>query len=181
MMEIGECIKTRRSVRKFLDKEIPDNIIEKLIDAARHAPFGGPPKKDCQLWEFIIVKSKEIKAKLALDYEDRQFVKQAPVVIVVCADKNKDPKYKNWDISTALAVENIILMSHNLGLGVCYVDTFNHHEGHKEDRKKLIKTLKLPENIELISIIPIGYPDESEQIKDKELREIKEMMHEDSY
>ncbi len=55
-METINCIKTRRSKRKFLDKNISDKIIAELIDCARHAPFGGPPKKYCQLLEFIIIK-----------------------------------------------------------------------------------------------------------------------------
>ena len=180
-METIECIKKRRSTRKFIDKEVFDEIIEKLIDAARHAPFGGPPIKDCQLWEFIIVRDKEIKEKLALNFEDREFMKQAPVIIVVCADRNKDPKYKNWDISAALAVENILLSAHDLGLGACYVDTFNHHDGHKEDRQKLIDVLELPNHIELISTIPLGYPDDSEEKEKKELRDIDKLIHLNKY
>ena len=176
-METFECIKSRRSVRKFLDKEVSDEIIRKLIDAARHAPFGGPLKKDCQLWEFIIIKDKSIKEKLALNYDDRQFIKQAPIIIAVCADKTKDPEYKAWEITASLATENILLAAHNLGLGACYVTAFTHHKEHEEDRKILIETLNLPEHIELIALIPIGYPDSSEEIKPKELRDIDEMIH----
>ena len=175
-METIDCIKTRRSIRKYLDKEVPDEIIKKLIDCARHAPFGGPPKKEPQLWEFIIIKDKAIKEKLALDYEDRQFMKQAPVIIAVCGDKTKDPKYKDWEITCSLAIENILLAAHDLGLGACFVTPFTHHEGHKEDRKKLIKTLNLPEHIKLISLITVGYPDPSEKIEEKELRNINEMI-----
>ena len=180
-METIECIKTRRSRRKFLKKEIPDEIIRELIDCARHAPFGGPPKKEPQLWEFIIVKDKAIKEKLALHYEDRQFVKEAPVVIAVCADKTRDPKYKDWDVTCGLAIENFLLAAHDLGLGACFVTAFTHHEGHKEDRKVLIEILNLPEHIELIALIALGYPDPSEKIEEKELREIDEMIHFDKW
>ncbi len=176
-METIDCIKTRRSIRKYLDKEIPDETIKKLIDCARHAPFGGGPIKEPQLWKFIIVKDKTIKEKLALDYEDRQFVKQAPLIIAVCADKTKDPKYKNWDITASLAIQNLLLASHDLGLGACFVTTFAHHKTHEEERIKLIETLNLPEHIELIALISIGYPDPSEEIEKKELREINEMTH----
>ena len=176
-MKTSECIKSRRSVRKFLDKELPDEIIRKLTDAARHAPFGGQLKKDCQLWEFIIIKDKSQKEKLVLNYDDRQFIKQAPIIIAVCADKTKDPEYKDWEITTSLATENILLAAYKLGLGACYVTTFTHHKEHKEDRKILIKTLNLPEYIELIALIPVGYPDSSEEIRPKELRNIDEMVH----
>lgn len=176
-MDTIDCIKTRRSKRKFLDKDISDDLIRKLIDCARHAPFGGPPIKEPQLWEFIIVKKKLIKEKLALSYVDRQYIKQAPVVIAVCADKEKDIDYRDWDITASLAIENILLAAHDLGLGACFVTTFTHHQGHKEDRKKLIEDLNLPEHIELIALIPIGYPDSSEKIIKKELKEIDEIIH----
>ena len=180
-MKTIDCIKSRKSVRKFLDKEVSDDVIMKLFNSAIQAPYGGGPRVEAQLWEFILVKNNEIKDKLTLGDKDRKFVKEAPIVIVVCADKNKDPKYKNWDISMALAIENLLLLAHDLGLGACYVDTYNHHEGHKEDRTKLVQALNLPNNIELIAIIPVGYPDPSEKIEKKELRNIKEMIHLDKW
>ncbi|MFH1505762.1 MAG: nitroreductase family protein [archaeon] len=179
-METLECIKSRRSVRKFLDKEVSDKILKELIAAAIQAPFGGGPDKG-QLWEFVIVKDQAIKQKLVLEYKDRQFLIKAPVVIAVCADKEKDAKYKNWDITSALAVENLLLAAHALGLGACYVDTFNHHEGHKEDREKLNKALGLPGHIELIAIMPLGYSDPSEDFKEKKLKAIGEMLHFDKW
>ena len=134
-METLDCIKKRRSCRKYLDKKVPDEVVLKLIDAARHAPFGGPPIKNCQLWEFVIVKSKETKQKLALNYDDRKFVASAPVVIAVCADKTKDKDYKDYEKTCSLAVQNILLTATDLGLGACYVSSFSHHEKHKEDKE----------------------------------------------
>lgn len=176
-METIDCIKTRRSARRFLNKDIPDEPMRKLIDCARHAPFGGPPIKAVQLWEFVIIKEKSIKERLALAYEDRQYLKQAPAIIAVCTDKAKDTEYRDWDITASLAIENILLAAHDLGLGACFVTTFTHHQGHSEDRKKLIEALNLPEHIELIALIPVGYPDPSEVIIKKELREIDEIIH----
>lgn len=182
-METIKCIRTRRSRRKFLDKEISDEIINELIDCARYAPFGGPPIPDCQIWEFIIIRNKEIKKKLALEYNDRQHIAVAPAVIAVCADKNKDSDYRDWDITTSLAIENLLLAVNALGLGACFVTTFAHHvsKKHKEDRRKLIKALNLPEHIELIALIPVGYPDPSEKIEKKKLRGTDEMTHFDKW
>ncbi len=163
-MDTIKCIKTRRSKRKFLDKDISDEFVGELIDCARCAPFGGPPIKAPQLWEFIIVRDKEIKEKLALDYKDRQYIKQAPVIIAVCADKSKDLDYKDYNITASLAIQNILLAAHSLDLGACFVSTF-HHRKHKKDREILIKALGLPKHIELIALIPIGWPDLSEKIE----------------
>jgi len=182
-MELSDIIKTRRSIRKYLNKKVSDEIIAKIIDSARYAPFGGPPKKKCQLWEFIVIRDAVIKEKLALGYEDRQFIKEAPVLIAVCADRTKDPDYKDWDITASLAIENMLLTIHDLGFGACYVTTFSHDDRtkHKEERKKLIQILNLPENIELIALISVGYPDSSEKIEEKELRDIDEMIHHEKY
>lgn len=176
-MDTIDCIKSRRSRREYLDKEVSEDTIKELIDCARHAPFGGPPKKECQLWEFVVIRKEFTKEKLTLGYEDRQFVKEASAVIAVCADKRKDSDYKNWEVTCSLAVENILLAAHNLGLGACYVTTFMHHEDHKEDREKLIETLDLPEHIKLIALIPVGYPDSPEDVEGKELRKIEEITH----
>lgn len=176
-MDAIECIKTRRSIRKYANKEVPDKIMRELIDCAMHAPFGGPPIKSPQLWEFIIVKDIAIKERLALDYEDRQYIRQAPIIVAVCADKSKDPDYKDWEITASLAAENILLAARALGLGACFVTAFTHHEMHKGDRRALNNALNLPEHIELIALIPIGYPDISEEIPQKELREIDDALH----
>jgi ribose 5-phosphate isomerase B len=176
-MKLLATIKTRRSRRKYMKKEIPEDIVKKVIDSARYAPFGGPPKKSCQPWEFIIVRAKEIKEKLALNYKDRQFVKDAPVIIAVCADKTKDPDYKEWEITMGLAIENMLLTAHAIGLGACFVTAFPHHQRHKKDRKELVKALNIPKSIELIGLISLGYPNPKEKLRKKELRNIDEIIH----
>jgi nitroreductase len=177
--EALDVIKSRRSVRKFLPKDVSDELIETLIDAARHAPFGGPPIPACQLWEFIVVRKPEIKGQLVLEYKDRQYIKTAPVILAACADKSKDPDYRDWDITVSLAIENILLAAHALGLGACFVETFTHHTlpKHIADREMLINVLNLPSHVELIALIPIGWPDPSETLEKKVLRPLKEMIH----
>lgn len=180
-MNTIEGIKSRRSTRKFLDKDVPDEIIRDLIDAARHAPFGGPPIKDCQPWEFIVIRDNQVKAQLALKYDDRQFLKTAPVLIAVCTDTNKDKKYKEWEPAIGLATENILLAAQEHGLGACYLTAFIHHAGHVADKRKLREILRVPAGVELISILAIGYPDPSEKKEPKELRAVSEITHRDGW
>jgi nitroreductase len=127
------------------------------------------------------VRNQTIKDKLALKYEDRQFIKKAPVIIACCADKTRDPDYQEWEISVSLAMENILLAANELGLGACILTTFLRHPKHHLDRKEIVKALNLPPNIELIALIAVGYKDPSEKIERKELREIKEIIHWDTY
>lgn len=174
-MDVFECIKKRRSIRKYTKKDVSDETILKLLDAARYAPFGGPLKIECQLWEFIIIRDDKIKRALAHDNEERMFVADAPVVIACCADTTKDPNYRDYDITVALAVENLLLAATSLGLGTCYVTCYGNHVAHKRECKLLRDILKLPEHIRLVCLITVGYPDEKPQLKP--LKDLKEMTH----
>ncbi|MFH1752275.1 MAG: nitroreductase family protein [archaeon] len=181
-MNVVECIKSRRSVRDYSVKEVSSEIVSELIDCARHAPFGGPSdKKVCQPWEFIIIRNHETKAKLALSFDDRQFVASAPVIIAVLADTKRDPDYKVWESTTSLAIENILLSAHSLGLGACYVSTFMKHEKHKQDKEVLRSALNLPEQVELVALITLGFPKENAEIKQKNLRSLEEIIHDEKW
>lgn len=82
MLTTKEAIERRRSIRKFKDKEIPDEHIMELIEAARLAPSGC----NAQPWRFKIVKDKKTRTRLAEAAHNQLFIAQAPVVIVCCAD-----------------------------------------------------------------------------------------------
>lgn len=176
-----DLIINRRSSRKYLDKDIDDSIIKQIIDCGRNAPFGGKPVPMCQVTEYIIIKEKEIKNKLALNYEDRQFIKKAPVIIAILANKNNDPKYKEYILSSGLAIENMIIGAQSLGLGTCILSCFINYEKHEEDKNILRDVLKLPNNIELIALLTLGYKDESETIVEKKLREYNDVVNFNTY
>ena len=174
-MDIFECIKKRRSIRKYTKKDISDETILKLLDVARYAPFGGPLKIKFQLWEFIIIRDDKIKRALAHDNEERIFVADAPVVIACCADTTKDPNYRDYDITVALAVENILLAATSIEVGTCYVTCYGNHVAHERERRFLRDILKLPEQIRLVCLITVSYPDE--KLQPKALRDLKDMIH----
>lgn len=180
-MNTIENIKNRRSTKKFKSENIPDEIIFELIDCGRRASFGGPPKKKCQVSEFIIITDQKIKNALALEYEDRQFIKDAPIIIACCANTKNDPEYMEWDISVSLSIENILLAANELSLGGCIITAFTKHKKHTKDREKLIKILKIPDHIYLMALITIGYRDVNEEIPEKELRDFEEIVHTDTY
>jgi len=174
-----ECIKKRRSIRKYKNEEVSNEVIFKLLDAARHAPFGGPCEIGPQLWEFIIIRNPTIRKALAHENKEREFITTAPVIIACCADTTKDPKYRDYDITVALAVENLMLAATSMGLGTCYVTCYGNHIAHEGERKILRETLKLPAHIRLVSLITLGYPDEVPT--PKPLRELENMVHYDHW
>jgi nitroreductase len=84
-MELSEAIKGRRSIRAFKKQNVPEEIVEKLINAASWAPSAG----NIQPWEFVIVRKPAVKKKLAQAALNQTFIEEAPVVIVVCADEKR--------------------------------------------------------------------------------------------
>jgi nitroreductase len=173
-MDVFEAIKGRRSIRAFQNRDIPQEMVDRLIDAARWAPSAG----NIQPWEFIIVRKPETKRKLAEAALEQTFIEEAPVVIVVCADENRSSQgygtrgktlYCLQD--TAAAAQNIHLAAYALGLGTCWVGAF------REDEAK--KILNIPSGVRPVAIIPVGYPAEKPQPRNR--RPINQIIHYESF
>lgn len=152
-MELSECIKTRRSVRDYEKKDVPDDLIGQIVGAGILAPSAG----NTQPWEFIVVKDKEMKRELAIASLRQRHVNEAPVLIVVCANlKKSEDKYRErgkklYSIQdTAAAIENMLLTVNDLGLGAVWVGSF------EEDKVKTL--LNIPETVRPVAIITIGFP-----------------------
>ncbi len=141
-MEATDCIKGRRSIRKFLGKEIPDEILKKILECG----VAAPSSQNCQPWHFVIVKNKEKKKKLAelKDEDNQNHMLTAPISIVVCVDTEKSPTRFVEDGVTA--TENMLLAAHDLGIGSVYVTGCK--PSKPEIAEKIRKILNLPENIE---------------------------------
>ncbi len=169
-MKLSEVIKGRRSIRAFKKQNVPEEIIAKLINAARWAPSAG----NIQPWEFVIVRKPAVKKKLAQAALNEEFVEEAPVVIVVCADEERSSmgygvrgKTLYCIQDTAAATQNILLTAYSLGLGACWIGAFNENEAKE--------ALQAPEGIRPVAIIPVGYANEapSQRIR----RPLSQIMH----
>jgi len=159
-MKVENAIKSRRSIRKFKDKEMSDALINKLIESARLAPSS----HNAQPWKFYIVKNKEVKEKLKENNIFRHpFVYKSSCIIVCCADpdlsaKPSDSIFSDQDLAgkagrdLAFASQNLVLQATELGLGTCYIGML--------DRKKIKDILGIPQNYILPFVIIVGYPDE---------------------
>jgi nitroreductase len=153
-MNLLETIKNRRSIRKFQKKEIPEKIIDQLIEALIWAPSAG----NLQSRKFYFVFNQEIKEKLVRAALEQNFIAQVPLVVVGCADEKTALRYgergKNLysvcDVATS--IQNLMLLAAEKGLGTCWIGAF--------DEKEVSKILNLPENLRPIAIIPVGYPAE---------------------
>jgi nitroreductase len=154
-MDVYECIKKRRSIRKFLDIPVEWEKIALMIDAAKSAPSAG----NLQAWKFVIVTNKETIKKLSEAALQQLWIQTAPCVIIVCVDTKKHSRYygKRGEHmymfeDCALAVENILLMAEAQQLGATFVGAF--------EEEAISRSLEIPDGIKPVAIIPIGYPDE---------------------
>jgi len=171
---VFEAIETRRSVRAFTNEEVSEEEVQKLIDAARRAPSAG----DIQSWEFVIVRDAKIKHKLSAAALNQTFIKEAPVVIVVCADEARSSwGYGSRGASlyclqdTAAAIQNMLLAACALGLGTCWVGAFHEDE--------VAKVVNVPIGVRPVAIIPVGHPAEKPRARLK--RSINEIVHYETF
>jgi len=169
-MDVSEAITGRRSIRAFKRENVSEEIVEKLVDAARWAPSAG----NIQPWEFIIIRETRIKRKLANAALNQTFIEEAPVVIVICAceilssqrygDRGKE-LYCLQD--TAAAVQNLLLLAYSFGLGTCWVGAFKEEE--------VRETLRVPDGTRPVAIVPVGFPAETPQPRRR--KPVKEISH----
>jgi nitroreductase len=169
-MDLFDAIKGRRSIRAFKSKEVPPETVEKLIEAATLAPSAG----NIQPWEFIIVRKPEIKQELVEAALNQQYIGEAPVVIVVCANETRSSagygvrgKTLYCIQDTAAAIQNIHLAAYSFGLGTCWIGAFNEEEARE--------ILKIPEGVRPVAMIPVGYAGKSPSPRRR--RAMKDIVH----
>ncbi len=154
--DVFETIRERRSIRRYKDQPVPDDIIRQLLEAATLAPNAG----NLQPWHFFVVKDKKVRSDLAKAAGRQNFVAEAPVTIVVCADPaHSASRYRSRGAElyclqdTAAAAQNLFLAATAFGLGTCWVGAF--------DEKLAGMALNLKENLRPVAIFPVGYPAEN--------------------
>lgn len=158
-METLECIKSRRSIRRFTEQKITDDILAKILEAVQWSPSWA----NTQCWEVVVVKDNNIKEKIAGLLSPKnpgiKGIIQAPLIMVMCGKKGVSG-YKGDEPATdkgdwymfdlGIASQNLCLAAHALGLGTVHIGSFDH--------KGVDKLLGLPAGVESIEIIPVGYP-----------------------
>jgi nitroreductase len=164
-MQTQEALKERRSVRVFIAKPVPRDLIESLIDCARLAPTA----RNVQPWEFVVVTKKETLETLGSLTDNGRFIASSPCCIAVFCN---DTKYYLED--GCAATVNILIAAKDLGLGACWV------AGDKKPYcDKVRDSLGVPKDCKLVSLIPLGYSDERPSMPSK--RTLKEVIHLESY
>lgn len=148
-----ETILSRRSIRKFKKTPVPDEDINELLKAAMAAPSAG----NSQCWEFIVVNDRKILNEIPKIHPYAQMVLESPVAILVCADLSLEKYQGRWMLDCSAATENILLAAQEKGLGAVWVGIYPEEKRIREFEK----LFNIPINIKPVSLIPIGYPDET--------------------
>ena len=155
MNEVLNCIKTRRSIKKYKSDAVPTELIEKIIEAGTYAPSG----MNKQSAIIVAIENKEVRDNLSkinaeiMGTTNDPFY-NAPVLLVVLAKKD----FFTHVYDGSVVIENMLLAAHSLGLGACWIhrakETFETEYG-----KNLLKSLGIEEEYEGIGNCVIGYPD----------------------
>ena len=148
-MDVVQAIKSRKSVRSFLDKPVESEKLVNVLEAARLAPS----IFNRQEWRFVIVRDVENKRKLVDYAKSPSFIAEAPVVIVACAKPNETVMSCNqpcYIIDVTIALDHITLAAIKYGLGSCWSCLF--------DENRVKEIFGIPEEIRVIALMPLGYP-----------------------
>lgn len=151
-----EVINIRRSVRNFSDKEIQDEVIEKII----HAGVMAPSAKNQQPWEFIIIKDREILNKLSENLSPLYAKSKVTIILCMRKDNLLSPTRREQDLSACM--QNMMLEATNLGVGSCWIGTYP----DPQRMNPMIEILNIPHNIDPFCGLVLGYPLDSEVFKE---------------
>lgn len=153
-MDLFEILQKRYSCRSYLNKDVPDEILNKIINYASLAPSAG----NLQPWKIIVVKNKEKRESLSIASLNQSFMKYAPLHLVICGNEDYIKKFYKakgelYCIQDCAAfIENILLLATELGLATCWIGAF--------DIDMVKRELEIPGNINVYAIVTLGYSSE---------------------
>lgn len=166
-MDLLKLITQRYSVRGYQSKPVPQEMLDRILEAGRMAPSA----VNKQPWKLVVVRSEEARERLWRCY-DREWFKSAPLYIVVCGDHEHSWKRPadgkdHCDIDIAITTEHLALAAAELGLGSCWVCNFS--------VAPCKEMLGLSDAWEPMVILPIGFP-ENDQVPAKNRKEVSEIV-----
>lgn len=143
-MDVFECVKTLSSVRSYIKKDVPEEIVGEVLEAGRLAPSA----HNDQPWEFILVRDKVKLRDLENFCISGRFISEVDFAVVVLTD----PSSKWHEIDGTRAVQNMVLTAWGHSLGSCWIGRL--------DRKGLMEYLNIPDSFNVLTVLPFGYFDE---------------------
>jgi nitroreductase len=178
---LQDAVRTRRSIRRYDDRSVPDELLVEVLDLARHAPSSMDGQPCC----FVVVRDSGLKARIvALKNAacppgkrgfPADFLLDAPVVVAVCVDRRT--AHDRLRENGVLATGHLLLAAHAAGLGGVYLSAYESHGDGLS--RELAALLRLPESVEAVTLVPLGFP--AETPGPKALRPLDDLVHHDRY
>jgi len=154
-----ETIFTRRSIRKYTDQKIDDDVFVDLVKAAVSAPSAG----NQQPWQFIVITDKEKLERVLEFHPHAHMLLDAQGAILICGDLSKEKHKGYWVLDCAAATQNILLAAHANGFGACWLGIYP-----REERVAGMKSLVLvPDHVIPFALASLGFPDEQKGPSDR--------------
>lgn len=151
-MDLFSALLNRRSIRKYSDEKIPNEIIEKLLKAAMYAPSA----MNNQAWQFVVINQKE-KLEEIFKIIPQEMLKSTKAAVLICGDLNLEKNIDYIQQNCSAATQNLMLCAHGVGLGSCWVGVYP----VKETISGLQRLFSLPKFVVPISLVSLGYPAEN--------------------
>ncbi|OPZ14381.1 MAG: NADH dehydrogenase [candidate division BRC1 bacterium ADurb.BinA364] len=150
-MNVIDAIRLRRSIREYKSDPIPDDLLERMLEAIRLAPSAC----NNQPWRFVVVRNAATMQALAKASRNQAFIAEAPVAIVACGlpDKAYTRMGGYWnsaEIDVAIAIDHLTLAAAEAGLGTCWIGAF--------DEREIKQLLRIPQAAKVVALTPLGFP-----------------------
>lgn len=148
-MDVFEAINKRQSIREYQEAPVPQDKLDRVLEAARMAPSGG----NRQEVKFVVAQDKEIRRRLSEASGGQRHVAQAPVVIAAVAtlpDRIMLCGVPAYPVDVAIAIDHMTLAAYEVGLGTCWIGAFRQEMVHE--------ILRIPENCMVVSLLTLGIP-----------------------
>jgi nitroreductase len=146
-----DLVKARRSIRAYRSDPVPEDVLQRILEAARLAPTAA----NRQPMHLYVIRDEELRARMLEAYSQQWFA-DAPVIICACARPSEAWQRQDGksyaDVDVTIAMDHLILAAAAEGLGTCWIGAF------KPDR--LRELLEIPPELEPVALTPLGYPDQ---------------------
>lgn len=164
-MNVFECVSTLSSIRSFIQKEVPDEVVMEVLEAGRLAPSA----HNDQPWQFIVIRDKDKLKKMKKYCLSGSFISQVDFAVVVVTY----PASKWHEIDSTRAVQNMVLTAWSHKLGSCWIGRL--------DKPGLMEYLEIPKNLNVLTVLPFGYFDEKLISKTKFRKDPEQVFHLNSF
>ena len=153
-------ILNRRSIRKFKNQDVSEELVTELLHAAMNAPSACNQR----CWHYVVIRHQEIKDQLSQIHGGYHAIKNAPVSILVCGEPNAATLPSFWEHDCGAASQNLLIAAQSMGLGAIWQGANPAEQGQLD---QICEYVHLPEGIKPFTIISIGYPAEQPAQKEK--------------